>query len=87
MSLSSIEGMASGRPFIASDVDGLREIVDGYGLLFPHQDAQVLANEIKSLCENQEKYNKIAKSCQERAKQFDINIMAEKYNEVYYKII
>lgn len=83
LSLSSIEGMASGRPFIASDVDGLREIVDGYGLLFPHQDAQVLANEIKSLCENQEKYNKIAKSCQERAKQFDINIMAKKYNQVY----
>lgn len=83
LSLSSIEGMASGRPFIASDVDGLREIVNGYGVLFPHQDAEALANEIKSLCENQEKYNKIAKSCQERAMQFDINIMAEKYNEVY----
>lgn len=87
LSLSSIEGMASGRPFIASDVDGLREIVNGYGVLFPHQDAEDLANEIKSLCENQEKYNQITKSCQERAKQFDINIMAEKYNEVYYKII
>lgn len=84
LSLSSIEGMASGRPFIASDVDGLREIVDGYGILFPHQDANALANEIKSLCENNDKYLEVAQKCQERAKQFDINIMANKYNEQYY---
>ena len=87
LSLSSIEGMASGRPFIASDVDGLREIVSGYGILFPHQDAEALANEIKSLCENKEKYNQIASACQKRAKQYDINIMAEKYNQLYYNVI
>lgn len=86
LSLSSIEGMASGRPFIASDVDGLREIVSGYGILFPLQDAQTLANEIKSLCENEEKYNQVAVACQVRAKQYDINIMAEKYNAIYNKI-
>lgn len=87
LSLSSIEGMASCRPFIASDVDGLREIVDGYGILFPHQDAEALANEIKSLCVNQEKYNQIASACQKRARQFDINIMAEKYNQLYHNVI
>ena len=84
LSLSSIEGMASGRPFIASDVDGLREIVGGHGILFPHQDSRSLANEIKSLCENNERYQKIAHLCQERAKQFDIDIMAKKYNQLYY---
>lgn len=87
LSLSSIEGMASGRPFIASNVDGLREIVDGYGILFPHQDYVALANEIKSICENQEKYNQIVSACQKRAKQFDINIMAEKYNQLYLDVI
>lgn len=86
LSLSSIEGMASGRPFIASDVDGLREIVSGYGILFPLQDALTLANEIESLCENEEKYNQVAVACQVRAKQYDINIMAEKYNTIYNKI-
>ena len=86
LSLSSIEGMASGRPFVASDVDGLREIVGGYGVLFPHQDSVALANEIQSLCENQEKYNQIASACQKRAKQYDINIMAEKYNNVYHEL-
>lgn len=87
LSLSSIEGMASARPFIASDVDGLREIVRGYGVLFPHQDSESLANEIKLLCEDSKKYQKIAQSCQERAKQFDINIMAKKYNLLYHNVV
>lgn len=87
LSLSSIEGMASGRPFIASDVDGLREIVDGYGILFPHQDAKTLAKEIESLCNNKEKYNRVAHACQEKAKQYDINLMAKKYNHIYHEYI
>lgn len=83
LSLSSIEGMASGRPFIASDVDGLREVVEGAGILFPHGDYKQLAKEIMQLCNNPVHYNMVARTCQERAKQFDISIMAEKYNELY----
>lgn len=83
LSLSSIEGMASGRPFIASDVDGLHEIVKDAGILFPHGDYKQLAKEIKQLCNNPVHYNIVARECQERAKQFDISIMAEKYNELY----
>ncbi len=87
LSLSSIEGMASGRPFVASDVDGLQEIVQNAGILFPHGDHQQLAKEIEKLCENPEYYKAVAKRCQERAMHFDINIMAEKYNELYKSII
>ncbi len=87
LSLSSIEGMASGRPFIASDVNGLREIVNGYGILFPHADEKTLATKIKSLCENHQQYKQIAQACQERAKQYDISIMAEKYYNLYNNII
>lgn len=83
LSLSSVEGMASGRPFIASNVDGLREIVGGYGILIPHKNAKTLASEIKLLCENRAKYDQVAQTCQEKAKQFDINIMAKKYNKLY----
>ena len=83
LSLSSIEGMASGRPFIASDVDGLREVVKGAGILFPHGDYKQLAKEIRQLCMNPVHYNVVAQDCQKRAKQFDIRIMAEKYNELY----
>ena len=87
LSLSCIEGMASGRPFIASDVDGLSDIVGGYGVLFPHQDAKALATEIETLCLNQDYYNNVALACQEKAMQYDINIMAKKYNQVYHEIL
>lgn len=83
LSLSSIEGMASGRPFIASDVDGLHEIVKGAGILFPHGDYKQLAKEIRQLCSNPVHYNVVARECQERAKQYDISVMAEEYNQLY----
>ena len=87
LSLSSIEGMASGRPFIASDVDGLREIVQGAGVLFPEGDDKELAHQIQLLCEHPDDYREIALKCQERAKQYDISVMAEKYMELYQSLI
>ena len=86
LSLSSIEGMASGRPFVASDVDGLREIVQGCGILFPHSDHRALASAIQQLCENPQHYRDVAERCQAKAKQFDISLMAQQYNELYLKL-
>ena len=83
LSLSSIEGMASGRPFIASDVDGLREIVGGAGLLFAHEDDVELANIIRRLSENPDEYKHVAEKCQERARQYDISRMTENYLNLY----
>lgn len=86
LSLSNIEGMSVGKPFIASDVDGLREMTKGYGVLFPHGDDQVLANEIKQLAEDRTFYNQIAAQCFERAQQFDIKNMVDSYSKVYNQI-
>lgn len=83
LSLSSIEGMACGRPFIASDVEGLHEIVNGYGILFPHQDERALADAIIRVTFDEEYAARISAACVERAKQYDISVMAERYNEVY----
>ena len=83
LSLSNIEGMSVGKPFIASDVDGLREITKGYGILFPHGDDDALANEIRKIAEDQSYYNQIAAQCYERAQQFDIKNMVNAYAKVY----
>ena len=83
LSLSSVEGMASGRPFIASDVKGLREVVGGYGVTFPHGDDKALAEKILELCNNPEMYREVATSCQQRAREFDISLMADRYYELY----
>lgn len=87
LSLSSIEGMSSGRPFIASDVDGLREMVGGAGVLFPHGDDKQLAEKIQYLCEHPDEYREVALKCQEKARQYDVSIMARKYLELYKKIV
>lgn len=87
LSLSSIEGMASGRPFIASDVDGLREIVDGAGVLFPHGDEKELAKKIQWLCEHPDEYREVAKRCQARAMEYDISIMTKKYLDLYNSLL
>lgn len=86
LSLSNLEGMASGRPFIASNVDGLHEIVDGYGILFPHENAKALADVILQLSEDSVYAGMVAQRCQERAKQFDIGLMAEKYMKIYKEL-
>lgn len=83
LSLSNLEGMACGRPFVASDVDGLHEIVNGYGVLVPHEDPEAMAQAIKKLVEDPEYTQSVAKRCQERAAQFDIEVMTERYNELY----
>lgn len=83
LSLSSLEGMASGNPFIASNVEGLRDIVGGYGVLFPHQDDKVLSEEIRGLCGNKSYTEEIVSRCLQRAKMFDIKVMVQKYLQVY----
>ena len=87
LSLSNIEGMSSGRPFVASDVDGLREVTKDYGVLFPHRDAEALAQIIRRLRDDKEYYAAIAEKCYQRALMFDIKKMMDKYEEVYKELV
>jgi glycosyltransferase involved in cell wall biosynthesis len=87
LSLSSIEGLASGRPFIASDVDGLHDIVQGAGVLFSEGDDKGLASQIRHLCEHPDEYQRIAEQCQHRARLFDISIMVENYLKLYKELV
>jgi len=87
LSLSNIEGMSVGKPFVASDVDGLREVTAGAGLLFPHADAAALADVIQRLCCDKELYKQVAQRCYERARQFDISVMAQNYCNAYEALL
>ncbi len=86
LSLSSIEGMASGKPFIASNVPGLKDIVEGAGILFERGNEKALAAKIKELLSNKTYYNQIVKSCQERARQYDISVMVRKHINLYKEV-
>ncbi len=84
--LAAVEGMSCKKPVIASNVDGLAQIVEKAGILFRHQNAAQLAEEIMILDENPSKYQQIAQQCSDKAKLFDISIMSEKYNNVYLNV-
>ncbi|KGF36663.1 glycosyltransferase [Hoylesella buccalis] len=83
LSLSNIEGMSSGKPFVASEVNGLKEVTAGYGILFPHGDAETLADVIKKLHDDSEYYRQVADRCYQRALQYDIRKMVDAYEQLY----
>lgn len=87
LSLSSLEGMASGIPFVASDVDGLRDVVNGYGILFPEGDDEILVNIIQKLCTDRPYADAISAKCKDRATQYDIQKMAKGYQGTYEDVI
>lgn len=84
--LVAVEGMASGKPFIGSDVPGLSEVVQGAGILFEKGNAKELAIEIEKLMNNPAYYQSVAEACQERTNQYDIKIMVEKHIKLYEAI-
>lgn len=86
LSLSSVECMAAGRPFIASDVPGLHDIVNGAGILVPDNDAQALANVITSICADKIFYRNTAENCRKRASDYDISVMTDGYLKLYSEI-
>ena len=86
MSLSSIEGMASGKPFLASDVPGLKEIVTGAGVLFEVGNHKELATKIDLLLTDTDYCASVASRCQARATQYDISTMIAKHIKLYQEV-
>lgn len=86
LSLSNVEGMSVGKPFVASDVNGLREVTKDYGILFPHEDEKALAETIIKLHDDKVYYKQVADKCYERAQQFDIKTMVEAYSNIYLSL-
>lgn len=87
LSLSSLEGMACEKPFVATDAPGLRKVVGGAGLLFETGNEKELAQKIVDLLSDSNYYEKIAAQCLQRAKQFDIHKTIENYTKLYEEII
>ena len=85
LSLSSIEGMACGHPFIATNVNGLQEVVSGAGELFECGNSKELARLLTKLQSDPIFYNKVTQQCLLRAEEYDIRSVADKYQIEYNK--
>lgn len=85
--LAAVEGMAAGKPVVATNVPGLGQIVEGAGVLFTLGDDKKLASIIQRLADDKDYYCQIAYRCSEHARMFDIHKMVERYDEIYKSII
>lgn len=86
MSLACIEGMASGRPFVASKVPGVIDLVEGHGILFDSQDPKDLAAKILGLEKDQQAYDQVVARCRQRAREFSIDKTAEEHINLYQNL-
>jgi len=85
--LAAVEYMASNKPAIASDVPGLSDIVRDAGVVFEKGNSKQLAEKIKELTDNKEYYNQIAKKGFEKAQEYDIERMTDKYLALYQQLL
>lgn len=83
LSLSSVEAMACKKPIVASNVEGLKEVIEGFGILFDVENEKQLAAAILKLINDNDYYNQVAESCYKRSKDYDINTMVANYVAVY----
>jgi hypothetical protein len=81
--LTAVEMMAAGLPVIASNVEGLKQVVEGAGVLFKQNDEKELAQEINKLYENIEYRNLVIEKCINRSKDYSISKTVQEITDVY----
>ncbi|NQU98273.1 glycosyltransferase family 4 protein [Candidatus Woesearchaeota archaeon] len=79
--IAVIEAMASGVPVICSDIAPLKEVTKNgeYGLIFKLDDYKELAEKIKLLKENKNKYSELKRKGLKRANDFEWEKIAQEY--------
>lgn len=85
--LTAVEIMASGKPIFGTDVDGLKQVVEGAGEVFQLGNANELAVRVNALLKDETYYQRCAEACRKRAAQYDISVMGEGYLNVYKSIV
>jgi glycosyltransferase involved in cell wall biosynthesis len=87
--LAALEAMAHGIPVIASNIGGLREIVEPgkTGWLVPPNDAVLLADAIRSAETGRAALAEFAIAARQHAGQFSIQTMAEKIEMFYRRLL
>ena len=85
--LVAIEAMAAGKPFIGSDVEGIKEIAGNAGILFQEGNNLELARRIERLIVSPQDYETVALNCRTKAVDFDINNTAEMHIRLYRRLL
>ena len=84
-----LEALASGRPVIASDIDGYNEVIthgeDGF--LVPPKDPESLAHSIMELCKHPELREKMGSQALNKAKKYSWDEVGRNIEQLYIELI
>lgn len=83
----TLESLASGKPFLGSDVPGINNIVPSDEFLFERKNFTDLAHKIKTFESDPQLAKRLSTQAVEFVKRFDIHIMADKYMDLYMRVI
>jgi len=87
--LAFLEAMSAGKPIVANDVDGAREVViDGEtGFLVPPHQPSKMAERILYLLNNETLYNRMRYVAQERSRYFSTQRMVGQIEALYKELV
>jgi glycosyltransferase involved in cell wall biosynthesis len=84
--MSALEIMASGVPLVASDANGLKQVVEGAGLIFERGNEYDLAQKVNELSTNSVLYEQVSAECRKRSKEYSMDRMVNNCKLIYSSI-
>jgi glycosyltransferase involved in cell wall biosynthesis len=89
MPLAVLEAMASGRPIVASAVDGVKElIVDGeHGLLVEPENAAALARSVRAVADDPTRARLMGAAARRRVyERFDHSVITKQWEQLFQEL-
>jgi len=81
-----VEALLSERPFLGSNVSGIKDIVPGSDFLVEN-NAYRIAERIVQILENDSQMIQMAKEGLEKSEEFDLNLMVNRHIEIYNELL
>jgi glycosyltransferase involved in cell wall biosynthesis len=83
----ALESLASGKPFIGSDVPGVNTIVPNADFLFPPKSPKILANKIIEVTTNKELSQNMVVLSLKYVEGYDTSVMLKGYLKIYDEVL
>jgi glycosyltransferase involved in cell wall biosynthesis len=82
-----LEAMAAEKPIVASNIQGIREVMRGAGILVPPRDPQKLAKAILEILLGNQSVEQMIWHAQKNIQQYSWEHIVERYERLYTKIL
>ena len=87
MSNAMLEAMASGLPIVTTACEGIEELIKDNGVVVPSDHVDALVEAIGRLVRQTDKRHEMAHAARGRALCFDWDVVADRYLEIYRRLV